>query len=125
MVPIPLPTKKTVDVSAGTYSQKTDFNASRGRYFVGQISCQRGRARTYVFDFSAKFETVLKGTCTSYTHAVLKIPLTHPLSEFAPPKVAEKDDVTGEALYRRPDDNPVILAKRLGIYHEHTAPLIE
>lgn len=46
-------------------------------------------------------------------------------TEFAPPKVAEKDDVTGEALYRRPDDNPVILAKRLGIYHEHTAPLIE
>jgi len=46
-------------------------------------------------------------------------------AEFAPPKVDMKDDVTGESLMRRPDDNPVILAKRLSIYHEHTAPLIE
>ncbi|MEO6697931.1 MAG: adenylate kinase [Paraperlucidibaca sp.] len=41
-----------------------------------------------------------------------------------PPTVAGKDDVTGEDLVQRPDDSEETVAKRLGIYHEQTQPLV-
>ncbi|MGL5408396.1 MAG: adenylate kinase, partial [Shewanella sp.] len=44
---------------------------------------------------------------------------------FNPPKVAGKDDVTGEDLAIRPDDEEATVRKRLGIYHEQTKPLVE
>lgn len=43
---------------------------------------------------------------------------------FAPPKVAGLDDVTGEPLFRRPDDNIEALKKRLAIYEQETAPML-
>lgn len=45
--------------------------------------------------------------------------------EFHPPKVAMKDDITGEALERRSDDNVDALKKRLEGYHKQTAPLAQ
>ena len=44
--------------------------------------------------------------------------------EFHPPRVPGKDDVTGEALVRRGDDNPEVLTKRLDQYHSLTKPLV-
>ncbi|WP_299493558.1 adenylate kinase [uncultured Shewanella sp.] len=44
---------------------------------------------------------------------------------FNPPKVEGIDDVTGEALSIRPDDEEATVRKRLGIYHEQTKPLVE
>jgi len=46
-------------------------------------------------------------------------------TKFAPPKVAGKDDITGEPLIRRPDDNEEALKTRLAAYHEQTKPLAE
>lgn len=43
--------------------------------------------------------------------------------DFHPPKVAMKDDVTGEPLMRRSDDNAEALKKRLESYHLQTRPL--
>ncbi|KZN12787.1 adenylate kinase [Marinomonas sp. TW1] len=43
---------------------------------------------------------------------------------YNPPKVAGKDDVTGEELIQRADDTEETVRKRLGVYHEQTAPLI-
>jgi len=40
------------------------------------------------------------------------------------PKVDGLDDVTGEPLVKRPDDNPAIFARRLKAYYESTAPLL-
>lgn len=45
--------------------------------------------------------------------------------EFYPPKVPGKDDITGEPLIRRADDNPETLRKRLATYHQQTSPLVE
>jgi adenylate kinase len=45
--------------------------------------------------------------------------------EFHPPKVDMVDDVTGEALERRPDDNVDALTKRLEAYHKQTSPLAD
>lgn len=44
---------------------------------------------------------------------------------FNPPKVEGKDDVTGEALVQRADDNEVTVRKRLEVYHQQTKPLVE
>lgn len=45
--------------------------------------------------------------------------------EFNPPKVAGKDDVTGEALIQRDDDQEETVRKRLQVYHDQTRPLIQ
>jgi adenylate kinase len=43
--------------------------------------------------------------------------------KFNPPKVAGKDDVTGEELVQRADDTEETVKKRLQVYHEQTKPL--
>lgn len=43
---------------------------------------------------------------------------------FNPPKVAGKDDLTGEDLVQRDDDQEETVRKRLEIYHAQTAPLV-
>lgn len=45
--------------------------------------------------------------------------------KFNPPKMAGCDDVTGEALIQRDDDQEETVVKRLQIYHAQTKPLIE
>lgn len=44
---------------------------------------------------------------------------------FNPPKVPGKDDVTGEPLSKRPDDNPVTFKERIDTYKNLTLPLLE
>jgi len=44
--------------------------------------------------------------------------------KFNPPKVAGKDDATGEDLIQRDDDLEDTVKKRLQVYHEQTEPLI-
>jgi adenylate kinase len=43
---------------------------------------------------------------------------------FNPPKMQDIDDETGDALVQREDDQEETVRKRLEIYHEQTAPLI-
>ncbi|PVH99626.1 adenylate kinase [Periconia macrospinosa] len=56
--------------------------------------------------------------------------LVHPASGrsyhkiFNPPKAEMTDDVTGEPLIQRSDDNAETLKKRLGTYHQQTAPVV-
>ena len=57
--------------------------------------------------------------------------LVHPGSgrsyheRFAPPKVAGVDDLTGEPLVKRADDNADTLKARLAAFHAQTAPVID
>jgi adenylate kinase len=44
---------------------------------------------------------------------------------FNPPKVADKDDATGEPLIQREDDKEETVKKRLDVYHAQTEPLVE
>jgi len=44
---------------------------------------------------------------------------------YNPPKVEGKDDVTGDDLSIRPDDEESTVRKRLDIYHEQTKPLVD
>lgn len=56
---------------------------------------------------------------------------THPASgrtyhvQFQPPKVAGKDDVTGEDLVQREDDKEETIRKRLQVYHDQTSQLVD
>ncbi len=45
--------------------------------------------------------------------------------KFNPPKIENQDDETGEALIQRDDDAEDTVRKRLDVYHEQTAPLID
>ena len=58
--------------------------------------------------FSTHIHTCLARTCT-HTH-------THS-------KVAGKDDITGEDLIKRKDDNAETLKARLEAFHAQTAPV--
>ncbi|KAF8344122.1 adenylate kinase-domain-containing protein [Cantharellus anzutake] len=57
--------------------------------------------------------------------------LIHPASgrtyhkEFNPPKKPMTDDVTGEPLIQRSDDNVDTLRKRLGAFHNQTGPVVD
>lgn len=44
---------------------------------------------------------------------------------FNPPKIAGKDDATGEDLIQREDDKEETVRKRLDVYHSQTKPLVE
>jgi adenylate kinase len=44
--------------------------------------------------------------------------------KFNPPKVAGRDDATGEELIQRDDDKEETVAKRLAVYHAQTEPLV-
>lgn len=44
--------------------------------------------------------------------------------EFNPPRVPDKDDVTGEPLVQRADDNEETVLKRIETYHSQTKPLV-
>jgi adenylate kinase len=56
---------------------------------------------------------------------------SHPASgrtyhvKFNPPKVDGKDDVTGEPLVQRADDEAATVQKRLDVYSAQTRPLVE
>ena len=45
-------------------------------------------------------------------------------TEFNPPKIADKDDKTGEPLIQRDDDKEETVKKRLNVYHLQTKPLV-
>jgi len=45
--------------------------------------------------------------------------------KFAPPKVEGKDDVTGEPLMKRKDDNEEALKMRLDAFHKQTMPVVD
>jgi adenylate kinase len=45
--------------------------------------------------------------------------------KFNPPKVADKDDITGEPLIQRDDDKEETVRKRLEVYLRQTRPLID
>jgi len=75
-----------------------------------------------VIEFKVPDETLVTRICGR---------LIHPASgrsyheTFAPPKVAGKDDATGEPLVKRPDDNEATLKKRLSAFHEQTKPVVD
>ncbi|MBL1140714.1 MAG: adenylate kinase [Proteobacteria bacterium] len=76
----------------------------------------------YVIEIKVEDEPIIKRMSGRRAH--LASGRTYHI-EFNPPKVEGKDDVTGEDLVQRDDDQEETVRKRLNVYHEQTAPLIK
>jgi len=74
-----------------------------------------------VFEFAIEDALLLRRVTGRRTH--LPSGRTYHI-EFHPPKVPGKDDITGEELVQRSDDNEATLKKRLESYHKTTKPLV-
>lgn len=122
--------------------ERVSLRASRHtiEYLTGKSFILDGFPRTV--GQAAKLDEMLEATSKPLKHAVeLQIDdsllvaritgrLVHPASGrsyhkiFNPPKSDMRDDITGEPLIQRSDDNEVTLKKRLGTYHEQTSPVV-
>ncbi|MDQ8039884.1 MAG: adenylate kinase [Rickettsiella sp.] len=43
---------------------------------------------------------------------------------YSPPRIPNKDDITGEDIIQREDDSEEIIRERLEVYHQQTKPLV-
>ncbi|AMA64945.1 Adenylate kinase [Candidatus Arsenophonus lipoptenae] len=76
----------------------------------------------YVFEFDISDEIIIERIIGRRIH----IPSGRVYHiKFNPPKIENKDDITGEKLIIRPDDKEAVVRKRLIEYHKFTKPLIE
>ncbi len=83
---------------------------------------QAGVDIDYVVEIDVPDEEIIKRMSGRRTH--LPSGRTYHVV-FNPPKVAGKDDVTGEDLVQRDDDKEETVAKRLEVYHSQTKPLVD
>lgn len=76
----------------------------------------------YVLEIDVPFEAIIERMSGRRSHPASG--RTYHV-KFNPPKVADKDDVTGEALIQREDDREETVRKRLEVYTSQTRPLVE
>jgi adenylate kinase len=75
----------------------------------------------YVLEIDVPFEAIIDRMSGRRVHPTSG--RTYHLT-FNPPKVAGKDDVTGEPLIQRDDDKEETVRKRLQVYNDQTRPLV-
>ncbi|XP_033737992.1 GTP:AMP phosphotransferase AK3, mitochondrial-like isoform X1 [Pecten maximus] len=75
-----------------------------------------------VLNLNVPFEVIIDRIKGRWTHAPSGR-IYH--TEFNPPKVMGKDDVTGETLIQRDDDKEETVRNRLQIYQNQTQPVLE
>jgi adenylate kinase len=83
---------------------------------------QAGVDLDYVVEIDVPDEEILKRLSGRRVH--LASGRTYHV-HFNPPKLAGKDDVTGEDLIQREDDKEATILKRLEVYHNQTKQLID
>ena len=75
----------------------------------------------YVLEIDVPFEAIIERMSGRRSHVASG--RTYHLS-YNPPKVAGKDDITGEPLIQRDDDKEETVRKRLDVYSAQTRPLV-
>jgi len=76
----------------------------------------------YVLELSVDDETIIDRMTGRRSH----IPSGRTYhTKYNPPKVENKDDVTGEELVQRADDSEDVVKHRLAVYHTQTEPLVD
>ena len=76
----------------------------------------------FVLEIDVPFDAIIERMDGRRTHAASG--RTYHL-KYNPPKVAGKDDLTGEPLIQREDDRESTVRKRLEIYSAQTRPLVD
>jgi len=119
------------DVIIGLVKERIkDSDCEKGFFFDGfprtipQAEAMKaaGVQIDYVVEIDVPDEEILKRMSGRRVH--LPSGRTYHIS-FNPPKVAGKDDVTGEDLIQRDDDKEETVKKRLEVYHAQTEPLVD
>ena len=75
-----------------------------------------------VLEFKVPDEVLVERICGRLIHAASGRSYH---VKFAPPKVEGKDDITGEPLMKRKDDNEDTLRNRLKAFHDQTKPVVD
>ena len=81
-----------------------------------------GVALDYVVEIDVPFDAIIERMSGRRSHPASG--RTYHV-KFNPPKVAGQDDVTGEPLVQRPDDQEETVKKRLDVYSAQTRPLVD
>ena len=81
-----------------------------------------GVALDYVVEIDVPFDAIIERMSGRRSHPASG--RTYHV-KFNPPKVADQDDVTGEPLVQRPDDQEETVKKRLDVYSAQTRPLVD
>jgi adenylate kinase len=76
----------------------------------------------YVLEISVPFEAIIERMSGRRSHPASG--RTYHV-KFNPPKVAGVDDVTGEPLVQRADDQEETVKNRLAVYSAQTRPLVD
>jgi adenylate kinase len=76
----------------------------------------------YVLEIDVPFEAIVERMSGRRSHPASG--RTYHV-KFNPPKVTGQDDVTGEPLVQRPDDQEATVLKRLDVYSAQTRPLVD
>lgn len=87
-----------------------------------QMLAQQNIHFDYVIELQVEDEKILERMTGRRVH--LDSGRTYHI-KFNPPKVQGKDDLTGDNLVQRPDDNEKTVKQRLAVYHRQTKPLVE
>ena len=88
---------------------------------LDEMLAKRGTAVDKVLNFAVPDEVLVERVTGRWIHAASGRSYH---TKFAPPRVPGMDDVTGEPLMQRKDDNAETLKSRLGAFHAQTAPVI-
>lgn len=80
-----------------------------------------GVALDYVVEIDVPFDAIIERMSGRRSHPASG--RTYHV-KFNPPKIAGQDDVTGEPLVQRPDDQEETVKKRLDVYSAQTRPLV-
>ncbi|CAH8594802.1 unnamed protein product [Schistosoma turkestanicum] len=92
------------------------------RTLIQAKDIQRQLPINCVLCLDVPFEEIIRRVSGRYTH----LPSGRTYNDnFNPPKRKGFDDVTGEPLIRRDDDDPVTVRKRLDVYQLSTLPLLD
>ncbi|XP_018646897.1 adenylate kinase 3, putative [Schistosoma mansoni] len=92
------------------------------RTMIQAKDIQRQLPITCVLCLDVPFEEIINRISGRYTH----LPSGRTYNDkFNPPKRKGFDDVTGEPLIRRDDDDPITVRKRLDVYQLSTLPLLD
>lgn len=81
-----------------------------------------GVALDYVVEIDVPFDAIIERMSGRRSHPASG--RTYHV-KFNPPKAEGKDDVTGEPLVQRPDDQEETVKKRLDVYSAQTRPLVD
>jgi len=81
-----------------------------------------GVALDYVLEIDVPFDAIIERMSGRRAHPASG--RTYHI-RFNPPKVAGKDDITGEDLIQRDDDKEETVKKRLAVYDAQTRPLVD